>query len=108
MPIRLPSLASDRVEAIVDVLATGVARLAKWVLYAFLGMMALGMELSMILNIAIDPNPFPCQRRIVGSGGRRRIGKPLPLEHGLRRVGFWGRSARRHSNHDSNELRPHS
>jgi len=53
-------MASERVEAIVDVLARRLVRLAKWALYGFLGMMALGIGLSMLLNILQStPNPFP-------------------------------------------------
>jgi hypothetical protein len=68
-------MASDRVEAIVDVLATGVARLAKWVLYAFLGMMAL-------VNVQ---NRFVSYKTLLKPGQtlriRRAIGRFLSTKH---------------------------
>lgn len=53
-------MASERVEAIVDVLATGLVRLAKWALYGLLGMVGLGAALFTLVGVlSTTPNPFP-------------------------------------------------
>ena len=60
LPIRLPSMASEGVETIVDICATWVVKLAKWALYALGAWIALGAGLFMLLNILQStPNPFP-------------------------------------------------